>query len=152
MPPSFVPHRRPPAGKRSLDDIPFVELHGGRVQGVVSSGSDIERVYVSWFAANGDHGCSTNNNRPCGGLRGSPCKHIVGLIDAAYAQFGADEVARHLALTGVGSPRELLAQVHGAERKEPTGPVFARFLDYLGYMAAPPPTGELPELDWFVTG
>ena len=69
----------PPARPRKLAKVPFVELADGRLQGVVSSGSDIGRVYVSSVAA-GDHAfaCSTNNNRPCGGLRGgSFCNHIA---------------------------------------------------------------------------
>src|SRR5688500_6514644 len=37
----------PPARPRKLAKVPFVELSEGRLQGVVSSGSDIERVYVS---------------------------------------------------------------------------------------------------------
>ena len=41
----------PPARPRKLAKVPFVELADGRLQGVVSSGSDIERVYVSSVAA-----------------------------------------------------------------------------------------------------
>jgi hypothetical protein len=61
----------PPARPRKLAKVPFVELADGRLQGVVSSGSDIERVYVSSVAADGIYsfGCSTNNNRPCGSPR-----------------------------------------------------------------------------------
>ncbi len=60
--------------KRNIKKVPFVELFHGRLQGVVSSGSDIKRVYVSFFeAGTHDFYCSTNNNRPCGGLGGYPC-------------------------------------------------------------------------------
>src|SRR5918995_7473706 len=57
-----------PVQPRRLAKVPFVELADGRLQGVVSSGSDVGRVYVSSIAA-GTHAysCSTNNNRPCGG-------------------------------------------------------------------------------------
>jgi len=74
----------PPVRPRKLAKVPFVELADGRLQGVVSSGSDIARVYVSSIAAK-THGfsCSTNNNRPCGGLRGRPCKHLDSLMDEA---------------------------------------------------------------------
>ena len=34
-------------------EVPFVELQGGRVQGVVSSGSDPQRVYVAGLSAGG---------------------------------------------------------------------------------------------------
>ena len=37
----------PPVQPRKLAKVPFVELADGRLQGVVSSGSDIARVYVS---------------------------------------------------------------------------------------------------------
>ena len=41
----------PPARPRKLAKVPFVELADGHLQGVVSSGSDVERVYVSSVAA-----------------------------------------------------------------------------------------------------
>ena len=89
----------PPARPRKLAKVPFVELADGRLQGVVSSGSDIERVYVSSVAA-GTYAfaCSTNNNRPCGGARGSFCNHIRALINEAVLQYGAERVARYLRL------------------------------------------------------
>src|ERR1051325_3984675 len=81
---------------RDVKDVPFVELYAGRLQGVVSSGSDIERVYVSYVEANtGNYYCSTNNNRPCGGLRGSPCKHLGWLAGEALLPFGAARGATH---------------------------------------------------------
>lgn len=51
----------PPVQPRKLAKVPFVELADGRLQGVVSSGSDIDSVYVSSIAS-GTHGfsCSTN--------------------------------------------------------------------------------------------
>src|SRR5688572_1763236 len=75
---------------RKVDKVPFVELYAGRLQGVVSSGSDEDRVYVSYFeAGTTNFYCSTNNNRPCGGLRGSPCKHLDALMGEGLLQFGA---------------------------------------------------------------
>src|SRR6185436_17863511 len=94
---------KPPglAKSRDVKDVPFVELYAGRLQGVVSSGSDIERVYVSYFeAGTGNYYCSTNNNRPCGGLRGSPCKHLGWLADEALLQFGAARIIAYLGLSG----------------------------------------------------
>lgn len=87
----------PPARPRKLAKVPFVELADGRLQGVVSSGSDIGRVYVSSVAA-GTYAfaCSTNNNRPCGGARGSFCNHIGALINEAVLQYGAERVVRYL--------------------------------------------------------
>ncbi len=151
--PSFVSHRRVNPGKRSLRDVPFVELFAGRAQGVVSSGSDEDRVYVSWYEGKtGNYYCCTNNNRRCGGLGGSPCKHIVQMLNVAVAQFGIEEVSRFLGAPGAKDIRAVLAVARGAETKDPAGVVFSRFLDYLRYMELPAPTGELPELAWFVTG
>jgi hypothetical protein len=80
----------PAVAPRKLNKVPFVELADGRLQGVVSSGSDISRVYVASVTA-GTHGlsCSTNNNRPCGGLnQGWVCKHLDALIEEAVLQSG----------------------------------------------------------------
>lgn len=58
--------------KRDVKEVPFVELSDKRLQDVVSSGSDIERVYVSYFEVGTlDYYCNTNNNRPYAGLRSS---------------------------------------------------------------------------------
>ena len=82
---------------RKLAKVPFVELADGRLQGVVSSGSDVNRVYVSFFeVGTTNYSCSTNNNRPCGGARGSFCNHILALINEAVLQYGAERVARYL--------------------------------------------------------
>src|SRR5579863_5639693 len=89
------PH--PSAGRRDVKKVPFVELFDNRLQGVVSSGSDIERVYVSYFEVGTlNYCCSTNNNRPCGGLRGSPCNHLRELLHEAIVQSGMDTVLRFL--------------------------------------------------------
>jgi hypothetical protein len=136
--------------------VPFVELCGGRVQGVVSSGSDIERVYVAFVeAGSGDYYCCTNNNRPCGGLRGAPCKHIAEMIDEAILQFGAARVAAYLGIAGGESAAEdartVLASLRGNERKGPPGSVFSRFLDYLRYCELDVRPGTVLEMGWFVS-
>src|SRR5262245_16578940 len=127
---SMIARRRALPKKRSLQKVPFVELYGGRVQGVVSSGSDIARVYVSFFqSGSGDFYCSTNNNRPCGGLRGSPCKHLVSLLENAVAQYGAERVSRYLALEEEArDARRILGLLRGSMKREPAGQVFSRFL------------------------
>ena len=120
-------------GERDADDVPYVELYDGRVQGVVSSGSDPNRVYESYVQA-GTHAfnCSTNNNRTCGGLRGRPCKHIAGLVDEAVTQFGAPAVARFLKLPidpeNARSSRDIMSYVRGGQSKIPVSEVFSRFL------------------------
>ncbi|MCF0092388.1 hypothetical protein B0E54_01210 [Micromonospora sp. MH99] len=143
----------PPARPRKLAKVPFVELADGRLQGVVSSGSDVERVYVSSVAA-GTHAyqCSTNNNRPCGGLRGIPCKHLHALADEAVLQYGVDRVARYLRVDvgdGVADGSGLLSRLDGQPEPASAAVVFSRFLRHLAYLELPVSTVALPELHWF---
>lgn len=133
---SIVAYPRPAPTKRSLKQVPFVELFNGRLQGVVSSGSSISRVYVSFIVAGtGDFYCSTNN-RPCGGLGSSPCKHLAELVANALAQLGDERVARYLGCPKdeVSSAYSICQHLGGSKRKEEAGMVFARFLDYLRYV------------------
>lgn len=143
----------PPARPRKLAKVPFVELADGRLQGVVSSGSDYERVYVSSIAS-GTHAfhCSTNNNRPCGGLRGRPCKHLVSLVDEAVVQYGPDRVARYLRID-IDAPgcsgADLISSLHGQQERTSSAMVFSRFLRHLTYLEVPSSTDPLPEAHWF---
>lgn len=143
----------PPARPRKLAKVPFVELADGRLQGVVSSGSDVERVYVSSIAADTHaYQCSTNNNRPCGGLRATPCKHLHALADEALLQYGVDRVARYLRVDvgdGVASGAELLARLDGQPEPASAAVVFSRFLRHLAYLEVPVSTAPQPELHWF---
>ncbi|MCY1055147.1 MULTISPECIES: hypothetical protein [Nannocystis] len=140
---------------RKVQKVPFVELYAGRLQGVVSSGSDEERVYVSYFeAGSGNFYCSTNNNRPCGGLRGSPCKHLAELINEGVLQYGAARVIAYLGLQAepdkVKSGGELLRHIKGGPHKVEAGMVFSRFLTYLQYVSVAPTGVPLPDMAWFV--
>ncbi|MEV4996587.1 hypothetical protein [Streptomyces niveus] len=146
----------PPARPRKLAKVPFVELADGRLQGVVSSGSDIERVYVSSVGAGTfAYACSTNNNRPCGGARGGYCNHIRTLINEAVLQYGAERVARYLRVETEGEPsaQTLTASMTGARPSRgdtaAAAPVFSRFLRHLAYLELAPTTGPLPEMQWF---
>ena len=145
----------PPVQPRKLAKVPFVELADGRLQGVVSSGSDIERVYVSSFAAKTHvYSCSTNNNRPCGGLRGSPCKHLQTLLDEAVLQYGSERVIRYLGIDaepGTGT-WELIRAMKGQQESAPAATVFSRFLHHLAYLEVPGGVDPLPELQWFPAG
>jgi hypothetical protein len=142
-----------PVRPRKLAKVPFVELADGRLQGVVSSGSDIDRVYVSSITAGThEYHCSTNNNRPCGGLRGSPCKHLYALADEAVLQYGVDRVARYLQVdVGDDAPSgaELVGRLHGRHEPTPAATVFSRFLRHLAYLELPDTTEPIPELHWF---
>lgn len=151
--PSVIARPRAASRPRKLSQVPFVELFGGRVQGIVSSGSDWERVYCSFIDNNGDYYCSTNNNRRCGGL-GGPCKHIGQMVDQAILAYGAADVAACLKidLAAAGSSRAVFGARRGSEKKEPAGVVFARFLGDLHYVELPAGDEPMPELAWFLVG
>ena len=145
----------PPARPRKLAKVPFVELADGRLQGVVSSGSDIERVYVSSVAA-GTYAfaCSTNNNRPCGGARGYFCNHIQAMITEGVLQYGAGRVARYLGVDLEDPDAQGIAAAMSATRPAQgdtaaAAPVFSRFLRHLAYLELTATTEPLPEMQWF---
>lgn len=147
----------PPARPRKLAKVPFVELADGRLQGVVSSGSDIGRVYVSSVAAGSfAFACSTNNNRPCGGARGSFCNHIRALVTEAVLQYGAQRVARYLKAepadgepTAPGITDTMTAARPTQGDTKAAAQVFSRFLRHLAYLELAPTTAPLPEMQWF---
>lgn len=151
--PSVIARPRAVTSRRKLSTVPFVELFAGRVHGVVSSGSDWDRVYCSFIDKNGDYYCSTNNNRRCGGL-GGPCKHIGQMVDQAIVAYGAAEVAATLGIepgSATGS-RGVFGARRGSEKKEPAGVVFARFLNDLHFIELAPSDEPMPELSWFLAG
>lgn len=142
---------------RKLGDVPFVELYGQRLHGVVSSGSDADRVYVAFFeAGTTNFSCSTNNNRPCGGLRGSPCKHLLQMLTEGALQYGVERVARHLQLQGDippnAAPRDLARYIKGSQIKGEAGVGFSRFLNYLRFVELPATCDPIPEMSWFTSG
>nr|WP_232385327.1 hypothetical protein [Actinomadura violacea] len=139
-----------PVRPRKLAKVPFAELAEGRLQGVVSSGSDLARVYVSSIAAGThDFSCSTNNNRPCGGLGGSfMCKHLRSLVDEAVTQYGLERVARYLKAEP-GDGGDLAGVLNGTKASAPAAGVFSRFLRHLSYLEVPGAAEPLPEMHWF---
>lgn len=141
------------AEPRDVDTVPYVELADGRLQGVVSSGSDVERVYCAFIEAGTlAYYSSTNNDRPDAGT----AKRLTWLLEAAVAQYGVARVVQFLQVPldplKVKRPGDILAEVQrrGSARKENAGLVFSRFLNYLRYVELPNPTGPLPEMSWFV--
>lgn len=135
---------------RKLAKVPFVELAAGRLQGVVSSGSDPARVYVSSVAA-GSHGfnCSTNNNRPCGGLSATfLCNHLRSLIDEAVLQYGSERVARYLRVE-VPEGGSVAGALRGSREEAPAAVVFSRFLRHLSYLELPVTSAPVTEMHWF---
>jgi len=140
----------PLTGKRAVKKVPFVELRDGRIQGVISSGSDIERVYVAFIEAKtGNYSCSTNNNRPCGGLRGSPCKHILEMVGEAVEEFGAARVAEFLDIGEAEDPASHLSRLGGTQAKDNVAVIFSRFLDYLRLCEFKCRQGHPAEMNWF---
>lgn len=139
----------PPVQPRKLAKVPFVELADGRLRGVVSSGSDIARVYVSSIAAvSHDFSCSTNNNRPCGGANYGMCNHLRALVEQAQSQYGTARVARYLRVE-VGDDDNLVGKLRGQRQPTSSAEVFARFLRHLAYLELPETTEPVVELDWF---
>ncbi len=137
--------------KRDVKKVPFLEFFENRLQGIVSSGSDIERVYVSYFEVGSlDYCCSTNNNRPCGGLRGAPCGHLEALLSEAVIQFGFEVVGRflHIDTTQVDSIRKILAGA-GNNTGLYAGEIFSRFLSDLELLELPSSDMPLTTMTWF---
>lgn len=141
------------AEPRDVDTVPYVELADGRLQGVVSSGSDVERVYCAFIEAGTlAYYSSTNNDRPDAGT----AKRLTWLLEAAAARYGTARVLQYLRVpldpAKVKRPGDIMAEVarRGAVRKENAGVVFSRFLKYLRYVELAAPAGPVPEMSWFV--
>ncbi len=58
----------------------FAKVDDNGLVGVVKSQSDPDLVYSCRLASDGTYGCCTQNLNVCGGLRGSPCKHLLVLV------------------------------------------------------------------------
>lgn len=58
----------------------YAKVNDGNVVGVVKSQTDPDLVYSCRLASDGTYGCGTQNLRQCGGLAGSPCKHLLVLV------------------------------------------------------------------------
>ena len=58
----------------------YAKVHDDHLVGVVKSQTNPDLVYACKLASNGSYSCGTQNVRACGGLQGSPCKHLLVLI------------------------------------------------------------------------
>jgi hypothetical protein len=58
----------------------FAQVQPDQVVGVVKSQSSHDLVYSCRLGSDGKYSCCTQNLNVCGGLRGSPCKHLLVLI------------------------------------------------------------------------
>jgi len=100
----------------------FTEVADDHVVGVVRSQSTPDRVYACRLAADGQYSCGTQNVRPCGGLSGSVCKHLLVLLIG-------------LAKAGPLEAGTALAWLRLARRQKPTfdkDALTATFLKYKG--------------------
>lgn len=139
-----------------MKKVPFVELFDNRLQGIVSSGSDVERVYVSFFDAKTlSYGCSTNNNRPCTGVSSHVCGHLKELMYEAVIQFGLLPVVQFLQLPAdpgsILNDRDILGYMKGLNR-EYANTVFSRFLSDLELIELPSSQTPFPAMTWFTEG
>jgi hypothetical protein len=58
----------------------FAEVKDDSLVGIVKSQTSKDLVYSCRLGVDGSFGCCTQNLRPCGGLRGALCKHLLVLI------------------------------------------------------------------------
>ena len=58
----------------------FAEVKDDSLVGIVKSQTDKDLVYSCRLASTGAFSCCTQNLRPCGGLRGAICKHLLVLV------------------------------------------------------------------------
>jgi hypothetical protein len=58
----------------------YAKVHDDHLVGVVKSQTNPDLVYACRLGSDGKYSCGTQNVRACGGLQGSPCKHLLVLI------------------------------------------------------------------------
>src|SRR5262249_16297978 len=58
----------------------FAEVDPDYVSGIVRSQSSASRIYACRLATDGRYSCCTQNLIQCVVSRGSPCKHLLGLV------------------------------------------------------------------------
>lgn len=58
----------------------FADVQDASIVGIVKSQSSSDLVYSCRLTSDGGFGCCTQNLKPCGGLRGALCKHLLVLI------------------------------------------------------------------------
>jgi hypothetical protein len=58
----------------------FADVTDSSLVGVVKSQTSKDLVYSCRLGSDGRFGCGTQNLKPCGGLQGALCKHLLVLI------------------------------------------------------------------------
>lgn len=84
----------------------FAEVKSDGLLGIVKSQSSKELLYSCRLSSTGQFGCCTQNLRPCGGLRGALCKHLLVLIIglAKARQLDPATVNHWIELSGTQKP------------------------------------------------
>jgi hypothetical protein len=108
----------------------FAKVDSDQVVGVVKSQSDPNLVYSCRLGSDGKYACCTQNLNICGGLKGSPCKHLLVLI-AGLSQAGA---------LHPGTAHDWTQAARGKKPELDKDQMAATFLLYKG--------AEAGEIDW----
>jgi hypothetical protein len=108
----------------------FAKVESDHLVGVVKSQSVPDLVYSCRLADDGSYACCTQNLNACGGLRGSPCKHLLVLIVG-------------LAQAGELDPGTAHDWVQSSRGKKPILDKDAMAVTFLRYKGA-----EAGEVDW----
>src|SRR5205814_195408 len=108
----------------------FAEVKDDSLVGIVKSQTDKDLVYSCKLAAEGTFGCGTQNLKPCGGLQGSLCKHLLVLLVG-------------LAKAGALNPGKAAAWIAASHQQKPTLDKDAMSETFLRYKGA-----EAGEIDW----
>ncbi len=139
---AIIKRKFPVRTNKNVKKVPFVEFLDNKLQGVVSSGSDINRVYVCVINfEEKTFTCHTNNNRPCGGLRGTMCSHL-----STIQKMGSNI----LEFTNVYGNSENFYSFN-ADGSRRYSQVFTRFQDKLKLLELEIEKQEcFPEMRWFI--
>ncbi len=108
----------------------FSEAKDNALVGIVKSQSSKDRVYSCRLAADGAFGCCTQNLKPCGGLHGALCKHLLVLVIG-------------LTKAGLIDPAKVEAWILESKTKKPAFDKDAMADLFLRYKGA-----EAGEVDW----
>ncbi len=108
----------------------FAKVSADHLVGVVKSQTDPDLVYSCRLGSDGKYACCTQNLNICGGLRGSPCKHLLVLLVG-------------LAKAGELDPSTAHQWTHATRGKSPELDKDAMAATFLQYKGA-----EAGEVDW----
>jgi hypothetical protein len=73
----------------------YAKVEGDHLVGVVKSQTNPDLVYSCRLGSDGTFGCGTQNLRACGGLQGTPCKHLLVLVVGLAKAGELDTAAAH---------------------------------------------------------